>query len=249
MAGSISTSGPAERRRRWTSSSLAPSSRRRRQRSKASSPTISSIFRPEGRAEPHRRQQVARRRAGSRRLRPRRRSSASRLSRRNRPVPDCPPPRDYFPVPVVIGGVMPLQLSRWPVTESPTVTESGIALVEDADFIVKYDVGQLLRLDVNGWPKCWPALPTVVQYPAGYKPDRPRFCRFCRRRDPHGEVRFFAQMRDPALRSENITGAYEATYWLLPDRARPSAISRPTCRHCSKSIACPSSVEGPEGRF
>ena len=28
------------------------------------------------------------------------------------------PPRDYFPVPVVIGGVMPLQLSRWPVTDS-----------------------------------------------------------------------------------------------------------------------------------
>ena len=29
------------------------------------------------------------------------------------------PPRDYFPVPVVIGGVMPLQLSRWPVSEFP----------------------------------------------------------------------------------------------------------------------------------
>jgi hypothetical protein len=123
------------------------------------------------------------------------------------------PPRDYFPVPVVIGGVMPLQLSRWPVSESPTVTENGITLVEDTDFIVKYDVGQLLRLDVNGWPKRWPALPTVVQYPAGYKPTDPDFADVADAVIRMVKARFFAQLRDPALRSENITGAYEATYW------------------------------------
>jgi hypothetical protein len=123
------------------------------------------------------------------------------------------PPRDYFPVPVVIGGVMPLQLSRWPVCESPAVTENGITLVEDADFIVKYDVGQLLRLDVNGWPKRWPALPTVVQYPAGYKPTDPDFADVADAVIRMVKGRFFAQLRDPALRSENITGAYEATYW------------------------------------
>jgi hypothetical protein len=123
------------------------------------------------------------------------------------------PPRDYFPVPVVIGGVIPLQLSRWPVSASPTVTENGITLVEDTDFIVKYDVGQLLRLDVNGWPKRWPALPTVVQYPAGYQLTDPEFADVADAVIRMVKARFFAQLRDPALRSENITGAYEATYW------------------------------------
>jgi hypothetical protein len=123
------------------------------------------------------------------------------------------PPRDYFPVPVVIGGVTPLQLSRWPVSASPTVTENGKTLVEDTDFIVKYDVGQLLRLDVNGWPKRWPALPTVVQYPAGYQLTDPEFGDVADAVVRMVKARFFAQLRDPALRSENITGAYEATYW------------------------------------
>jgi Phage gp6-like head-tail connector protein len=45
------------------------------------------------------------------------------------------PPRDYFPAPTVIGGDKPLQLSRWPITASPTVTENGVALVENTDFI------------------------------------------------------------------------------------------------------------------
>jgi len=123
------------------------------------------------------------------------------------------PPRDYFPAPTVIGGVMPLQLSRWPVTQSPTVTENGVALLENTDFIVKYDVGQLLRLDVKGWPRRWPALPTVVQYPAGYKPTDPDFADAVDAVIRMVKARYFAQARDPALRSENIVGAYEVQYW------------------------------------
>lgn len=123
------------------------------------------------------------------------------------------PPRDYFPSPTVIGGVTPLQLSRWPIEESPSVTENGIALVEDTDFIVKYEVGQLLRLDVNGWPKRWPALATVVQYQAGYELTDPTLADLVDGVIRYIKGRYFAQMRDPALRSENIVGAYEAQYW------------------------------------
>lgn len=123
------------------------------------------------------------------------------------------PPRDIFPAPVVIGGVLPLQLSRWPVTQSPTVTENSIALVENADFVVKYDVGQLLRLDANGWLKRWPPLATVVQYAAGYKPTDPGFTDVADAVIRMVKARYFAQARDPSLRSENITGAYEAQYW------------------------------------
>jgi Phage gp6-like head-tail connector protein len=123
------------------------------------------------------------------------------------------PPRDYFPAATVIGGVMPLQLSRWPITASPTVTENGVALVENTDFIAKYDVGQLLRLDANGWPKRWPALPTVVQYQAGYGLTDPTLADLVDGVIRYVKGRYFAQMRDPALRSENIVGAYEAQYW------------------------------------
>jgi hypothetical protein len=123
------------------------------------------------------------------------------------------PPRDYYPAPTVIGGAKPLQLSRWPITASPTVTENGVALVENTDFMVKYDVGQLLRLDINGWPKRWPALPTVVQFSAGYQITDPEFADIFDAVIRMVKARYFAQMRDPALRSENVAGAYEAQYW------------------------------------
>jgi Phage gp6-like head-tail connector protein len=123
------------------------------------------------------------------------------------------PPRDYFPAPTVIGGDKPLQLSRWPIAAAPSVTENGIALLENTDFMVKYDVGQLLRLDVNGWPKRWPALPTLVQFSAGYQITDPEFADVFDAVTRMVKARYFAQMRDPALRSENVAGAYEAQYW------------------------------------
>jgi hypothetical protein len=123
------------------------------------------------------------------------------------------PPRDYFPAPTVIGGVKPLQLSRWPIDYSPTVTENEIALVENTDYLVKYDVGQLLRLDSNGWPKRWPALITVVQYRAGYALTDPTLADLVDGVIRYVKGKYFAQERDPALRQENIEGAYSATYW------------------------------------
>lgn len=123
------------------------------------------------------------------------------------------PPRDYFPAPTVIGGIKPLQLTRWPITAISAVTENEIGLVGDTDYLIKPEVGQLVRLDTNGWPKRWPALPTVVQYSAGYVLDDPTLADLIDGVIRYVKGRYFAQSRDPALRSENVTGAYEATYW------------------------------------
>src|SRR5580704_11132868 len=35
------------------------------------------------------------------------------------------PPRDYFPAPSVIGGVKPLQLSRWPIATTPSLAATA----------------------------------------------------------------------------------------------------------------------------
>lgn len=68
-------------------------------------------------------------------------------------------------------------------------------------------------LRVSAWPKRWPSLTTVVQYAAGYKPTDLGFADVADAVVRMVKARYFAQQRDPALRSENITGAYEAQYW------------------------------------
>jgi hypothetical protein len=236
------------------------------------------------------------------------------------------PPRDYFPAPTVIGGVKPLQLTRWPITSTvstagtrppvaPTLTaiaggslaaakyfvrisyvtpagetaaslevslslaantllqvasppadsaaiatgwncyigttsfgetlqnasplaigssftlptsgliagtalpkyllaiENNIPLAEGVDFITKADVGQLVRLDSNGWPKRWPALITLVQYSAGYSLTDTKFADAVDAVIRMVRNRWFSRSRDSRLRSENIPGAYEATWW------------------------------------
>lgn len=132
------------------------------------------------------------------------------------------PPRDYFPAPTVIGGLDPLQLTRWPLTPATlpaipgdlTVTENDIALTAGTDFLIKDDVGQLIRLNINGWPKRWPALPIVAEYAAGYDLTDPQFADLVDGVLRMIKGRYYAQERDPALKSENIVGAYEATYAL-----------------------------------
>lgn len=93
-----------------------------------------------------------------------------------------------------------------------SVIENGIPLIEGVDFLTDFDEGQLTRLDVNAWPKRWPKWPIVVLYPAGYVFSDPRFA------DAQDAViqivqgRYRGQGRDPELRSQNIAGAYSATY-------------------------------------
>jgi hypothetical protein len=92
------------------------------------------------------------------------------------------------------------------------VIENEQPLAEGVDFICKFDVGQLVRLDVNGWPKHWPALPLVAVYAAGYVLTSPKFADVVDAVLRLIKGRYYGQERDPAIRSENVVGAYEASY-------------------------------------
>ena len=112
---------------------------------------------------------------------------------------------------LVTTGPDPLQLSQWPIVTGQlgTVTEAGIALVEDTDFLTDYGLGQLIRLDVTGYPRAWRQYPITVQYQRGFVPIPS---------DIEDAVirtvaqRYFARGREPNLKSENIPGVMAASY-------------------------------------
>lgn len=71
------------------------------------------------------------------------------------------------------GGVLALQLARWPVKNLLGVTQRLSAatthtLTEGTDFALDGGVGQLLRLDTNAGMTRWEALPVSVNYAAGF---------------------------------------------------------------------------------
>lgn len=108
-----------------------------------------------------------------------------------------------------------LMLSRWPVQDigTVTVTENGVALVADTDFALDGNKGKILRLATDGNVRRWCLWPVVVIYDGGYD-------------DPAvpGDVtdaavrmvknRFNLRGRDPYLRSENIPGVRDASWWI-----------------------------------
>lgn len=129
------------------------------------------------------------------------------------------PARDPYPFQVP-GGFEPLQLSRWPVVQAtpdvdpailaPVVTEDSVLLVDGVDYRVDYRRGQLIRLDAVSYPTRWRPLYISIAYtgglttvPADVADAVTRMMR----------SRWFARQRDPQLRSENISGVYEGTYW------------------------------------
>ena len=114
----------------------------------------------------------------------------------------------------------PLQLSRWPIVSVISLVEtiSGVAttLTLGTDFLLDAANGQLTRLDTYApltsappQPCYWRANPIVAQYEAGYA-------------TIPGDVfdavatlikmMFYAQARDPLIRSQNVAGVYEASY-------------------------------------
>lgn len=109
------------------------------------------------------------------------------------------------------GGVMPLQLSRWPIVAVTSITEDGTALVDGTDFRVVYETGQIERLDSNLWPKKWPTLPIVVTYSAGYSTMEPSIVDAAMRMIA---ARRAARGRDPFLKQESIPGVREAQWWV-----------------------------------
>lgn len=110
---------------------------------------------------------------------------------------------------IVVAGVGPLQLSRWPIVTLQPIVEAGITLVAGTDFSNAAAFGQLIRSDQSGNPRRWTAWPLDVTYSAGYSP-----IPF----DVSGAIirmvksAYFAQTRDPNLKSETVPGVYSAGY-------------------------------------
>lgn len=123
------------------------------------------------------------------------------------------PQRDA-PISPVIQGVDPIQLTRWPIVSLLSVVEwpsssNPITLTSGTNFLEDDDAGQLIRLDKFGVPKLWSPNPLTVQYTAGYATLPADLVDAC---IDFVKFRYFARMRDPSLKSENVAGVYEASY-------------------------------------
>ncbi len=118
-------------------------------------------------------------------------------------------PRRDPPFQVVADGIDPLQLSRSPIASLASVTEDGTALIENTDFLKDAARGQLIRLDVNGYPKRWNALPISVQYDGGYLPLPADVTASGIRMVAQ---RHFARIRDPLVKSEVVDGIGRTDY-------------------------------------
>ena len=112
-----------------------------------------------------------------------------------------------------------IQLSRWPVAAVTAIVADGVTLVvadpatgtyAGADVLVDAAKGQILRLDPAGIPTIWCARTVSTIYAAGYASVPPDLA------DAIGRMikaQWFARTRDPQVRSETISGVYEASYW------------------------------------
>ena len=85
------------------------------------------------------------------------------------------------------------------------------ALIEGVDFTADRATGQLTRFFTDGYPRRWPALPLLIQYPGGHTTIPADLQEAIVLTVKKG---WFARARDPMLKQENIAGAYEASYWI-----------------------------------
>jgi hypothetical protein len=120
-------------------------------------------------------------------------------------------PSREVPLQTIVGGIDPIQLSRWPVTALSSIKEDGELLVEDEDFILDRARGQIIRLDANAYPSRWGAYPIVADYAAGYA-TVPADVSDAAIRTVAG--RYYARGRDPLLRRESVPNVWEADYWV-----------------------------------
>lgn len=118
----------------------------------------------------------------------------------------------------------PLQLSRWPIVSVVSVVETinnvVTTLTLGTDYLADTASGQLTRLStystppvgIAPWPVDWRANPIVAQYVAGYV-------------TIPGDVfdavvtiikaKWYAQQRDPFVRSENVPGVLSQSYFQM----------------------------------
>lgn len=62
----------------------------------------------------------------------------------------------------------PIQLFKRPIVSITSITENGIALTPNTDYIIDKDPAQIYRLDSSGNEKVWMNYPIIVSYSAGY---------------------------------------------------------------------------------
>lgn len=120
--------------------------------------------------------------------------------------------RDPYPS-TFASGLAPLQLSRFPIKAAgvSSVVENGTTLVDATDFRVDYTLGHLTRIDGSAYPMRWPAYPISVTYQAGYVTIPAALVEAVIRLV---RASWYARLRDPMLRQENIPGVREAQYWI-----------------------------------
>lgn len=117
--------------------------------------------------------------------------------------------RDRIFSPVFAGPDL-LQLSRWPVVAFTSITENGVALTKDVDYLIDMARGQLVRLcgtRVSQW-KIWPV---VAQYSSGYDPIPDDVIDAAARMVTR---RYASRGRDPNLKQQNIPGVIDQSWWI-----------------------------------
>jgi hypothetical protein len=117
----------------------------------------------------------------------------------------------------VPGGVMQLQLSRWPIVSIASVTinnqiASPLVLTQGTDFTVDPNTGILIRLNsYTGYPMIWEDDPTVIVYQAGYETVPLDLEDACIRLI---KMKWFARTRDPLLKSTDDAGVGTQAFWV-----------------------------------
>ena len=115
---------------------------------------------------------------------------------------------------IVRGGVAPLQLTNWPLVSVTSVVETimgtATTLTQNTDYLVDAKKGQLVRLDVNGYPCRWKPNQIAVNYSAGFSTIPSDVIDATTRLV---KAAYFAQERDPNLRSEAVQGIAQVTYF------------------------------------
>lgn len=94
-----------------------------------------------------------------------------------------------------------------------TVSENGVALVEDTDFVVHDDRGVLERVS-SGYRAAWAVAPIVVEYTAGFENGSPSSVPPAIRAvaSDYVGLRYSIAGRDPMVRSETVDDIDSVTY-------------------------------------
>jgi hypothetical protein len=95
------------------------------------------------------------------------------------------------------------------MTVAETIAGVVTPLGEGVDFIVDREFGQLTRLDTYGRPRNWHSDAVLAVYQAGYSTIPGDVFRAV---VDLIKLDWYAQARDPLIRSQNVVGVYESSY-------------------------------------